>query len=382
MLRVLDILIIFLTVGLLITLPFHAVRISQKRKATTSQVPAISPQAVAIRDISVVETVSQGPGGEPTGSDKDFNYRDYSTNPDDYRTWVDAVYEFMGGNFIVCTLIMAVPVFFCGYYLAKTVDFEYSYLISLPIYLGVFGIMLVSGAIRLASLYVHHAYGALRPCILIPDRDYKRLIDKWFKRFSNNRENLLWGWILTVAFCVLIFIALYRPDIFEVWGVEFLRPKHFSERGWFEPDGRFIKTLIIMIYAFHCGTLLATAIRTLALNVGFLLGLRHLPVLPILNLIKIRLEIITNFYVRISIAWFVGVSLFGYLFFDDLDTYGVVTLMALATIGVLTFLTPQYVYRLLLIRSTRLSSSWILAAFYQHFGLDLQEAQSVEYAMI
>ena len=74
-------------------------------------------------------------------------------------------------------------------------------------------------------------------------------------------------------------------------------------------------------------------------------------------------------YVAITIAWFVGVSLIGILLFNDLGPLSLSVLITLSALGLFTFLTPQFVYRDLLMRSSRLSNVWVTAALYEKFDI-------------
>lgn len=302
-----------------------------------------------------------------------MNVAKYGTLQKDYMLWVDIVFEKFGLHPLASATILGLIPFFVGLLISFTISFGKEYLATFPVYIGTFGIIWVLAILNHSSTTFHEAYGELRPCFLITDKEYSQLVSKWFKVFSSHKGNL---------------IAIFSLALFAIWAVsvtiynsQFLATIHSNSLTeifpsyWYLPEHKLIKAIIISIWGIFVAFPLGTAARLLFYNFFFLLQLRKLPVIPIPSTIKTRLQKINDLYIFITSTWFVGVGLFGILLFDKLDLISIVYLGVLSAFGTLTFLTPQFVYRQLLIQSHKVASQWILYSFYADLNIKLTENQ-------
>jgi hypothetical protein len=154
--------------------------------------------------------------------------------------------------------------------------------------------------------------------------------------------------------------------------MEALRPPVFPPE-WYTPQHLFVKASIIAYYGVCVSLPLATSARLLALNVLFLWNLRTWPVIPVTNIIRVRLRKVTDLYMFTALTWFAGVSLFGVVFFQELDLAAVTIIGLLSILGILTFLVPQWIFRTYLFRSYRLACDMTLAALNNALGIELRE---------
>ncbi len=301
-----------------------------------------------------------------------FDSSVYSTSPRNYKLWLDVL--------ILKTKMpawAAIPLFgfiiFAGSVLiAFSINFQAAYLTTRAIYIGLFGIVWVFGVIYYASHQFHAAYEDLRPCFLVSDEVYKAKIDTWFRRFASHRGNIIASLIFLLVAWGVVYVAFYGYDTVKLIGIQSLRPTLFSN-DWYTPDHLFVKALLIGYWAFFCAFPLATSARLLVLNQFFLLSLQKLPVIPLPEIVFVRLQKITGIYVFAAVTWFVGVSLFGMMLFERLDYLAVSILFCLSLIGILTFFTPQFVYRNLLLKSNFIASQWLLCSFYDRVNIGLNE---------
>jgi len=305
------------------------------------------------------------------------DYQVYSTDPLDFQTWVDVLFSKLRLPTPIVATGLGLAVFFAGLVLANTIDFQYEYLGASPVYIGSFGIAWVTGIIRYASLAFHPAYEELRPCFLVDDATYKKVIDHWYGKLSNDKSNILWVAGFFAAACAVVYLAFYRPDILQSLHIESLRPIVFPSY-WFTPENLHVKASIITFYGLCVAFPLATAARLLVINFLFLLSLRDFPVVPLGNIIRIRLRRITNLYTFVSVTWSVGVALFGIILFEDLDLFSILGLLALGSLGTLTFLTPQIIFMNFILCSNRIASQWTLAALCERLNIELRERQNLD----
>lgn len=302
-----------------------------------------------------------------------MNFANYGTLQKDYRLWVDIVFEKFGLHPLTSATILGLIAFFTGLLISFTISFEKEYLNTFPVYIGTFGIIWVLAILNHSSTTFHEAYAELRPCFLITDKEYSKLVSKWFKIFSSHKGNLIAIFFLALFAIWAVYITIYNPQFLATINSNSL--KEIFPSYWYQPEHKLIKAIIVSVWGVFVAFPLGTAARLLFYNFFFLLELRKLPVIPIPSTIKTRLQKINDLYIFIASTWFVGVGLFGILLFDKLDMISIVYLGVLSTFGTLTFLTPQFVYRQLLIQSHKVASQWILHSFYSDLNIKLTEKQ-------
>jgi hypothetical protein len=302
------------------------------------------------------------------------DYEVYSTDPAEYQTWVDIIFRKLKLPIPLVAIGLGLIVLLTGLAIASTIGFRLEYLSTYPIYIGAFGIVWVTGIIRHASLSFHSAYEELRPCFLVDDLTYKKVIDEWYTLLSNNKRNFIWVLGLFIAACIVVYFSFFCPNLVKFLNIESLRPGAFPS-FWFTQDHIHVKALIVIWFGLCVAFPLGTAARLLVINFFFLLNLRHFPVIPLGNVVRVRLRKITNLYTFISMTWFVGVALFGIVLFENLDLLSIAALLLLSSLGTLTFLTPQVVFMNFVLRSNRIASQWTLAAFCDHLNIGLRERQ-------
>jgi len=301
-----------------------------------------------------------------------INPHTYATNPREYQTWVDVIFDRVRLPFLMTAILFAAPIFLVNYLISRHINFDYYYVSSPPIHLGIFGIIWVCIMIRYSSVSIHYAYEELRPCFLVSDEQYSAVICKWYKRLTSHRGNIIFSLGLALVALLIVYISFFRPDIIQMLDIKSFRPTLFLG-DWYSQENTLEKAIIIGLYGIYIAFPFGTAIRMLVVNFFFLLDLRRFPVIPLPNVIKFRLTRIRNLYTSISLSWFVGVALFGILLFHELDVFSITSLLLVSSLGLVTFLIPQLIYRIFLVRSSFTASQWQLTSFYKQFGFEFSE---------
>lgn len=302
---------------------------------------------------------------------KSMDFGVYETQHKNYQLWVDVLFDKLRLPFPIPAILLGAIPFFIGLLISIAISFQKQYLETLAIYLGAFGIAWVLAILNHSSREFHSAYSELRPCFLVSDKEYSQLIDKWFKLFSNHKRNYIGVLVLALIAIVAVFVVYYHPALVALINSNSLT--QVFPAYWYSVDNKFTKALIIAVWGVFVAFPLGTAARLLIFNFFFLLQLRKLPVIPIPSMIKVRLQKINGLYIFIASTWFVGVGLFGILFFDKLDFMSILGLGALSLFGTVTFLTPQFIYRQFLVQSHKVATQWVLYSFYSSLNIKLQE---------
>jgi hypothetical protein len=329
----------------------------------------------------LTESTSQGhpgespPSFEPASINETkfvFDQNGYSTSLKDIPGWLDWLFDRSPLSTAVTAVVVSFVVFIGGFVIAKSISFDQEYLTSIPIYVGSIGIALVLGIIRYVSKKIHISYEKLRPCFLVDDTLYKNTVTSWLSKIWSPGGNWPAFIILFLISIAAVHVTFYKPSLLNNSLLSSLKPPLFRE-SWFTGPGIDIKAAIIIYYGFFISYLLGPSLRMLILNFFFLRDLKKFPVIPIANIIRSRFQGVKAFYVHVSFAWFIGVGLFGFVFFNKLDVLSVFFLISLSIIGLLTFLTPHIIFRGYLESSHELACNIALASLNRDIGINLKE---------
>lgn len=305
-----------------------------------------------------------------------FNKSSFSTSASNIHGWLDWFFDRSPLSTAITATTLGFFVFIGGLFIATSISFEVDYLTTIPIYLGSFGIALVSGTINYASKQIHISYEKLRPCFLVDDKVYKKTITSWLLNIWKPSENWLAFTFLFTLSLAAVSVTFYYPYILNNSILSSLKPPLFRDE-WFNGSHTNIKALIIIYYGVFISYLLGPSLRMLVRNFLFLRDLQKFPVIPIANIIRSRFQDIKSFYVRVSFAWFIGVGLFGFVFFYKLDILSVAFLSGLSIIGLVTFLTPHIIFRGYLENSHKLACDIALISLHTDIGINLHEDHAI-----
>jgi len=304
-----------------------------------------------------------------------ISYEIYSTDQDEFQIWVDVIFKKLKLPIPIVSTIIGLLVYFGGLFIALLIGFEKEYIHTRILYIGAFGISYVLYMIRSFCLKFHHAVEKLRPCFLMDDETYREKINKWFSLMSNKWYHIITSAILFLMAICVVYIAFYRPDIIQNLNLNSFRPS-IIENFWYDEENLLVKMLIFIYYALSIAPLFGTSLIILILLTLFVRTFNKFAIVPLPNLVRFRLRELTNLYVLVSLAWFIGVGFFGLALFDSLDTFSVTFLLIIGFAGWMTFFTPQFVYRKLLMSSYDLSCKLALSSYYDTFNIHLIERKS------
>jgi len=298
-----------------------------------------------------------------------LDYRKYSTDPIEFQTWLDVIYSKIRLPIPAASALIGATVFLAGLLIASTFDFGAEYFRTKAIYVGVFGIALVSGMVRYASLNIHGVFENLRPCFPIEDEAYKSLISRWFSKLSKNTANALSIAIYSFLAVLLAIGEFSRPLENRQTGISL--KAYFFESFWYTPENLGSKTLVIAFYGICVAFPLGIATSLLVNNRSFMKGMGNLPVIPMPQIIRVRLREVLEFYLRILFTWSIGVGLFGLVFFNDLDALSITFLSIMNSFALTTFVSPQLCYRNYVRQAERWITQQALNAFYSRWKIKL-----------
>jgi hypothetical protein len=305
--------------------------------------------------------------------DNTLNYEEYETTPEKYDIWLDKIFNRIGLPDLATSLLIAIIVFLGGYLIAISIHFGKDYLNTLAVYLISFGIFLTAYTVRKTTRKIHLCMANLRPCFMLSDNEFFYFLNTWFKRFSNSRILIVIITLPSLLLATLLYYKLYDEEVYNTLNLLSLELTSFKVNDWYEQPFLSAKFFLFMYFIIIICCLLITSFRLLFVNFFFLLDILRLPIIPIPNLIRLRMGDLSNLYLSTSFNWFIGVSLFGVMLFTALDWLSVSVLLLISLVGLLTFLIPQIIYSKMLYKSQQIATHWIFSSFYKKMDIDIKE---------
>jgi len=165
-----------------------------------------------------------------------FDPSKYLTDHRDYQTWIDLIYNRLIDKLAITPIGVSVGigilVYLGGLCFALLWGFQDTYISSIAIYLGAFGIPWVMWAIHFASKKVHPSFAQLRLCVLMTDEEYKASLDKYFEILCRPQNKYFFFGGTIIAAIVTPCIVILGSDFFYSLGIRATRPSVFPHE-WF-----------------------------------------------------------------------------------------------------------------------------------------------------
>jgi hypothetical protein len=302
-------------------------------------------------------------------------YEAYATSHKNNRMWTDRLIERMKVHVAIGLGVIALATYALGLLIAWPCGFIAYYVTTPAVYLGVAGIVLVIGAARWGSLRAHHDYEYLRPVFTVDDATYRRMLDDWFSNLRSLKGVFLSSFLFfVVAFVGLVLAYATSASTRKKFYLEPLRPDLILP-AWYSERFKVVGFILLLIFLLLISITIGTGGWLLVRNIIFLSRLRRLPVIPMPTIVRARLRRLANLYVGASLAWSLGVALFGILFYRNYNIVSGMLLGALFIIGLLMFVVPQVICRSHIIRSHEQLCAMCLVELNKDLSMPLQERQ-------
>jgi hypothetical protein len=264
--------------------------------------------------------------------------------------WLGFYFKLFGKNYLLASLALSAFFFLIGLGISLKIDFLTSYINSLPIYLGVFGISWVAAWIYTVSVRLHVIFRDVRHVLLMSDQDFNEFRLLWIGRFFNMRLHVYGSIIvIIISWSYLVFLAFYFNDI-PWFPVE-----------WSKEPYLWGKVLILAIYAIPINFLVFTAAAGIVTYCFFTVSVSKKPLVPLFEFARQKLRSIADVSVLAGFAWSVGVATFVLLFRPAFGLLSVGIVFVLTGLGLLMLAAPQYALHLALEHTKRA----VLDAVYQ-----------------
>jgi hypothetical protein len=258
------------------------------------------------------------------------------------NTWVDDLYRKVALHLVTVSLLCGGTVYAAGLFIALTLGFQATYLTTIPVYYGFFGISWVLGCIRWGVLRVPGMLDEVRICF----KDEQRFVN-----LANQSMRALGSRAGAFRMSAGVFLVGLVGLVlwFFVFGQDTER-RLFPDLWYQEPLAG--KTFILLVFDIGCSLPLGTGLWLIYANALFLHSLSRLDVIPLPGVLIARLRRLTAFYLIAALTWFLGVALFGLLFFKHLDALAAFILSITAAFGLVLSLGPQLVFHRFIARAS------------------------------
>jgi hypothetical protein len=276
-------------------------------------------------------------------------------------TWIDRYYSAVGLPIPIVGFLTGLGCYSLGLAVAFSYGFQRHYVGTAIVYLGAFGVGWVTAWVRWGMLNLPDQLQHIRSCFVMDDADYQMFTDRWLRRLRNTPAALSVSFALALVAWAVVYGGLFAFAA----PVGIARP-HVLPTTWYEGN-TWMNMVLLDSQALIAALPLGTGIWLLFINALLLRTMNDLPVVPLPGLLVARFRTITGFYLKIASSWFVGVGIFGIVFFKHLDIVAAFVLLITGSFGLITFFGPQVVFHSFLIRASASIAQHVNELFRQEF---------------
>jgi arsenite methyltransferase len=301
-----------------------------------------------------------------------IHHSKYRTHHADFRVWADSLLESPSGHIRWRLFLIVVGYFLVGLAIALTGGFPSLYLRSPAVYIFCGSTAFGFVYLHLGSKSIHPAAEEMRPIFTVSDEVFRRRVIYWFERTINTKGILLTGAVVFGLFSFAVGIAVYARSFLASAGLIALRPNLFGA-SWYVRSDVAAKTLVFLWLGLIPSLLIGSGLWIIWQIWAGLTNLRDLPVIPLTAVVRMRLRRIVNFFILVSMGWFLGEGFIALLFTGHFGNLFWVSLGIIVMIGILSTVVPQLLGRHYLLKSYSEMCTWALRELYEAEGLGIRE---------
>lgn len=324
----------------------------------------------------------------PAGSG-DFHFdpahaADYGTTPQEYKLWVDYVFDYFGAGLMqpyrryAVSVCFATLVWLSGFLAALAMGIQQLYVESVGTYLFWIGICWCFNALRWLSQTYHERTNPLRACFTLGDRDYKALVSPFAHNATRNREIFLRSFLVLLPVYLYTAIIFFGPPAIQS-GLVFVFPRAFPSE-WHTGSELLGKMCILDLFWTVTMVHVYTGARlTLATTPLYSTLASKLQVIPLPQLVADRCQGVLQLYRTGSLMWSFGVVLAVLLYGATLDVYSVTFIFAVLAFGLLALRRPRRAINVLWQRAKEGALDSMLAVYYDDWPTVKPFEQTIQY---
>lgn len=282
-----------------------------------------------------------------------------------YDFWITILYDKLKYDYRLISIFLGLLVFVLGWIISYFNNFEEIYVSTLLVYLGVFGIILVSSSMVWALKNYIKILNQIRPYFDVSDEEYLDATEKWLKLIYNDKNMLNSSFFFIIlTYCIIFLVYLYKIDMLMVFPIEwYLTPT-------------FHKILILYVYGFFVIMLIVTSGKSLIYNIQMMheLGKKPVSIIVYPNLAK-KFKPLFDFNLFAAFTWLIGCGLIVSAFYGKINVVTLPFESFLVSIGILTYLSPQISLHRTLTKTKDKILSSIDIIYEQHYNLICQKPE-------
>ena len=301
----------------------------QGRRESTEHVSGFSPYKDLASETTVEEAV------EPATADSGGYCKEATW-------WLDWFFKLFGDQFMLPPLVLAVVIYAVGFAISWTIDFAPDYLKTVPLYVGLAGIVWTGAYVGWGRKRICQLLGEIEPVFRPSGPEYAHTASTWLRRLLDWRPQLGMSALAIAASCVYAWYATGQGQF--PWF-----PASWSAAG----PNLWLKSAVLFMYAIPILILVTSALVFIGVFTLFVLSVRRLTAIPLPPAALSLLRPLADFGSMLCLGWSVGVSLFIWFFQPGATTGSVLLVVLLSVVALMILVAPQYAIHCVLLKMQR-----------------------------
>lgn len=203
----------------------------------------------------------------------------------------------------------------------------------------------------------------LESCVVSPG--YGEMARRWMGYFSSN--------VLVIAFAFGLFLfggwLLYRglffsfpPDLRKVTAIH-----HLLTPPWYRCNLVSLSVLLL-IWGFPACFAGGAGVSLFIVNLPFMYKISKLDFLPLPSVLLAKFRVMSDFYLKSTLSWFVGVGVSVMFFSPSISAAAIFFIAITSLIGLTAIMVPQFVFHGRIVRAQSDASDAIIKKFHSLRG--------------
>jgi hypothetical protein len=245
---------------------------------------------------------------------------------------------------LLLSILLGILLYLLGFLIAALAGFSDLYISfsdSWPILIGLFGISFFTFVVGVFIPRYAQELKRFGPIFFLSEEDYGKIIEGWANRLCDNRHNSIWAVASIIFFFGIGDILWLRPDLVQQYPLIFTAIRFMPSAAWYR-EPLLAKLLILNLIGLFVSSYIAVSLRTIIRTMGLMKSLGNLRLAsaysPQVAVMKFR--DLANFHGLLAATYSIGVILGFIVAPVSVLTYGILSILTLASAGII--LVPYY----------------------------------------
>lgn len=278
------------------------------------------------------------------------------------KNWVQLLLRFFRLPFVFGAGIASLVLFFFGSLLFQCIAFM-DFATTPAIWFTCFGTGWVLGSVYWGLRELPIQLANLKGCIVSPC--YGEMTIRWMRYFSSNVMTTVCALALLLFGGRLLYRGLFYSFPADLRCVTAMH--HILTPPWYHCNLVYLFVLLL-VWGFPACFAGGAGVSLFVVNIPFMYKISKLEFLPLPSVLLAKFRVMSDFYLKSTLSWFVGVGVSVMFFSPSISVAAVLFIAITSLIGLTAIMVPQFIFHGRIVRAQSDASDAIIKRFHSLRG--------------